>query len=436
MHRARSTWARRLPAGTLTVGFGLAVFGVSSYVFLALGARGLTPAGFAALSALWVVVYTGGPGVFLPFEQAIGRAIAAHRADPAQERRVVRGLVIVSGASMVVLLAAALLFRTEITSRLYDGSDATFLAMLLALIGMWAAYVMRGVFAGHDRYTAYGAQLAIEGIVRVGAGLLAIAVAASVGGFGLGLAIALLLSVALTLTGLRGGHRRSVAQTVTDEDPALRHQLGILAWMVLGGLMMQVLVNVAPIIAKVAPGAAPAAAGHYLGGLMLARLPLFLFAAIQAALLPGLAHAVAGGDRPAFRRQLRSLLTLIAAGMGVFTLVMAAVGPQLVRLVYGSDFRLGRLDLVLMSIGTAAAMLAMVVGAAVIAVGAPAAAAAGWTVAVLVLGLVMLAPGGLFLRLELSYLAGSVAALAIQLGALVWRARASALAVQPVGSHA
>lgn len=422
MTAVRAVRVPQLPEGTVPVGLGLAVFGASSYIFLALGARQLTPASFAALSALWVVVYTGGPGVFLPFEQAIGRAIAAHRANLAAERHVVRVLVAASAVALAALLGAALWLRPAITTRLFEGSDTTFAAMLLAIVGMWAAYIARGVFAGHNRYRAYGAQLAIEGCVRVGAGVVATALAAAAGGFSLALAAAVLISVAFTLTGLRGGHRRTIIRTVTAEDPALRSQLRILAWMVLGGLMMQVLVNVAPVIAKVAPGEAPGAAGHYLGGLMLARMPLFLFAAVQAALLPGLAHTVADGDRGALRRQLRSLLALIALGMGAFTVIMATVGPQLVQLLYGDGFRLGRTDLVLMTIGTAAVMLAMVAGAAVIAVGAYAVAAAGWTVAVIVLALVLLAPGGLFLRLELSYLAGAVAALVIQLGALLRRA--------------
>ncbi|WP_460599938.1 lipopolysaccharide biosynthesis protein [Flexivirga lutea] len=416
-----------MPAGTVPVGLGLAVFGASSYLFLAFGARQLSPADFAALSALWVLVYTGGPGVFLPFEQAIGRAVAAHRADPVQERRVVRALVAAAAVALLVLLAVAVAFRTTITDTLFDGSGATFVALLLAAIGMWAAYLMRGVFAGHNRYGMYGVQLGIEGMVRVAAGLTATVLAGAVGGFSLGLAAALVISVLFTLTGLRGGHRRPVAPTMTVEDPALATQLRILGWMVLGGLMMQVLVNVAPLIVKVAPGSS-GAAGHYLGGLMLARLPLFLFAAVQAALLPGLAHTVADGDRARLARQLRSLLTLVTVAMGAFTLLMAVAGPQLVRLVYGDGFRLGRTDLVLMAAGTAAAILAMVVGAAVIAVGSPAASAFGWTAAVAVLALVLLLPGGLFLRLELSYLAGSVVALVIQLAALVRHTGAAAAA--------
>jgi O-antigen/teichoic acid export membrane protein len=277
------------------------------------------------------------------------------------------------------------------------------------------------MFAGHDRYNAYGAQLAIEGIARMAAGFVVVALAGAAGGFALGLSVALLISVVLTLPGLRGGHRRSATVTAAPESPTRRTQLTILAWMILGGLMMQILVNLAPVIVKADPHQSPGAAGHYLGGLMLARLPLFVFAAVQAALLPGLAHTVADGDREGLRRQLFGLFALIGASMSLFTIALAVAGPSLVDLVYGNRFGLGRSDLVLLAAGTGTAMAAMVVSSAVVAVGAPGRSALMWTAAVAVLAAVLLLPGTLFWRLEISYLAGAAAALAGQLIALLHR---------------
>ena len=426
--------AARLPSGATRVGIGLGFFGVSSYVFLAIAARQLGPAHFAVLSTLWVLVYTGGPGVFLPFEQAIGRAAAMHRADPAAERAVVRTLVKASAGAVAGLLVLSLALHGVLVRYLFGGSEATFLALLLSLIGMWGAYVTRGVFAGHDRYTAYGVQLGLEGVARIVLAAAAVWLTWSLAGFALGLAVALLVSVLVTLRAARGGHRRKFQRTVTAEDPGRRNQLRILGWLIVGALGMQVLVNIGPVIAQATSGSSAGTAGHYLGALMLARLPLFAFAAVQAALLPGLAHTVADGDRRALRRSLRNLFALIGGAMCVFTGILAVAGPWLVHLVYGGSFGLHRLDLVLLAGGTGIAMLAIVAGNAVVAVGAASASAWAWLGSVVVLAVVVvLLPGSIFLRLEMSYIAGVIAALVGQLVAVFVRVRASSRGTHAVG---
>ncbi|MFC6705034.1 lipopolysaccharide biosynthesis protein [Flexivirga alba] len=416
-----------MSSGAVRVGIGLGFFGLSSYAFLAIAARQLTPANFAVLSTLWVLVYTGGPGVFLPFEQAIGRAAAMHRADPVEERAVFRMLVVASAVAVAALLLIALAFHGVLVRHLFGGSESTFVALLLSLIGMWGAYVTRGVFAGHDRYTAYGVQLAVEGVARIVLGAIAVWLAWSLAGFALGLAVALLVSVLVTLRAAGGGHRREFETTVATEDSGHRTQLRILGWLILGGLGMQVLVNIGPVIAQATSDGSTGSAGHYLGALMLARLPLFAFAAVQAALLPGLAHTVADGDGRAFRRSLRNLFVLIGGAMVLFTLILAVAGPWLVHVVYGAGFGIHRIDLVLLAIGTGIAMLAIVAGNAVVAVGAASASAWAWigSVAVLMV-VVVLMPGSIFVRLEVSYIAGVTAALVGQLVAVFARVRAGA----------
>src|SRR5207342_1682703 len=65
-----------VPEGTLAVGAGLMVSGVTTYGFQILAFRGLTKPNYAALNALWVFVFVLAPGVFLPLEQEVGRALA------------------------------------------------------------------------------------------------------------------------------------------------------------------------------------------------------------------------------------------------------------------------------------------------------------------------------------------------------------------------
>ena len=74
-----------LPDGTLAVGVGLVVSGITTYLFQILAFRGLSKPDYGALNALWVFVFVLAPGIFLPVEQEVGRALA--RAARARHRR-------------------------------------------------------------------------------------------------------------------------------------------------------------------------------------------------------------------------------------------------------------------------------------------------------------------------------------------------------------
>ena len=80
--RARVRVERALrwcPKERSSVGAGLAVSGITTYGFQILAFRGLSKPNYAALNALWVFVFVLAPGVFLPLEQEVGRALAARR---------------------------------------------------------------------------------------------------------------------------------------------------------------------------------------------------------------------------------------------------------------------------------------------------------------------------------------------------------------------
>ena len=68
-----------VPEGTFAVGAGLAISGITTYGFQILAFRGLSKPDYAALNALWVFVFVLAPGVFLPLEQEVGRALSARR---------------------------------------------------------------------------------------------------------------------------------------------------------------------------------------------------------------------------------------------------------------------------------------------------------------------------------------------------------------------
>ena len=92
-----------VPEGTFAVGAGLAIAGVAAYGFQILAFRGLSKPDYAALNALWVCVFVITPGVFLPLEQEVGRAVSARRARGIGGGPVIRRAGLLAGVFSVVI---------------------------------------------------------------------------------------------------------------------------------------------------------------------------------------------------------------------------------------------------------------------------------------------------------------------------------------------
>src|SRR4051794_15595028 len=158
---------RVLPSGTLQVAAGLVVLGAASYVYLSLAARTLTPQRFGEISVLYSLVYTAGAGAFVPIEQELARGLADRRTRAQSGPPLVRLATLLSGAYAAALIVLLLVTGPLTVPRLFDGSWGLLLCLALAVVGLWAIYVSRGVLAGAGRFNDYGGQLAIEGGIRI-----------------------------------------------------------------------------------------------------------------------------------------------------------------------------------------------------------------------------------------------------------------------------
>jgi O-antigen/teichoic acid export membrane protein len=147
-------------------------------------------------------------------------------------------------------------------------------------------------------------------------------------------------------------------------------------------------------------------------GVIIARVPLFLFQAVQAALLPKLARLAARGALDDFSRGFRKLLRLVLI-VGVAAVVGAfVVGPFVVKVFFDSD--LSRRTLTMLALASSLYMVALALAQAVIALRGHAKVALGWFVGMAAFVTVTLIPNDdLLLRVELGLVAGSVAALVV-----------------------
>ncbi|MBA2388848.1 MAG: polysaccharide biosynthesis protein [Geodermatophilaceae bacterium] len=393
-----------MPRQVVTVGTGVAILGLTSFVYLAIVGRVLGPADVVPLTTLWVLINAIGPALFFPLEQEVGRAVAAREAVGLGARPVfLRAAGI--GLGLLLLLAAVCAAAGAPLSRwLFDGEVLVLASFFVGSVGLCAQHLTRGAFAGTGNFLRYGVQLGADGVLRL-AGALALGLAAStqVGWYAVLLGLSPL--VAVLLTAPRPG------RLLRDGPPASWQDVGsALGLLIAGSAFAQFVVNAAPIAANLlATADERARVGVFISALVLVRIPLFVFAAVQAALLPGLARLAAVDDGVGYRRRLRSILLLVG-GLGlVGLLVVAGIGPWLVQFVYGAEFRSNRADLIPLAGATAAYMLALVLSQALISLRSYRASLAGWAVASLAFVLALLVPAELELRVGTAFLTGAAA---------------------------
>ena len=402
-----------LPEGTLAVGGGLLVAGITSYGFLVISARMLGPHRYSGLSVLWALVFLVGPGFFLPLEQEVGRALAARRVLGQGGRPVILRAAAAGGALAVLILIASLVAATTILEHLLDDQTLLFVGLLLAFVGYLFEHLARGSLSGNGRFGPYGVVIGAEGAMRMaGCVILAVVGVDTAGPYGLVLGLAPFLAVGIGMRGQRG-----LAQPGPDAPWAeLSTALG---YLLTASLLAQLLVNAGPLAVKVlASESEQDAAGRFLAGLVLARIPLFLFQAVQASLIPKLATLAAAGRLREFREGLRKLLGVVL-GLGVVATVgCLTVGPTLVERVFGEEFRLGRADLGYLAAASAAYIVALSLAQALISLAGYARVTVAWLAGIAAFVVVTASIEGLLLRVELGFLAGSLVS-AVAMGALL-----------------
>ena len=402
------------------VAVGLMVLGLGSFAYLTVTGRALGPTDFAPVATLWVIFNGAGLALFQPIEQELSRESASRRAlgqgaGPVLAKATVYGATVVLIFGLLALALAGLL-----TDEVFNGQGVLVPILVLGLLGLAAEHTLRGVFGGNERFTRYGMQLGVDGALRVlGPVLLVLVASEGVSAFGLALVLAPLLAAILTAGRL--GHLAQPGPPI-----AWRQITAPLLVLTVAALLSQLIVNAAPIAAQVlATEDEAVTAGIFIAALVLTRIPLFFFGAVQAAFLPALARLAATGQAAAFARQLRQVLLLVTAVGGIFILTMAAIGPLLLRLLYGDEFIATRTMLVPLALAAALYMVAQVMAQTLIALRAYRAALVGWGAGSVVFMLTLLVPAELELRVGSAFLAGSLSALVVL--SLLVRSRQRAL---------
>ena len=394
--------------GLLSVASGLAIFGLATYGHLGLAGAALGPVGLAPLSVLWSLLNAVGIGLFLPFEQELGRRTAERRARGEGNAPVARQALVGAGVVLAVVVVIVSLGAGVMSAQLFAGVGAMVPLFLLAMAGMAASYVLRGLLSGNGRFGRYGAQLAVDGVLRFGGALVLTAVgSSSVLAYGSLLVVAPVLAVLITVP------RPSSIVTPGPSQVARVAAVG-LGTLIAASLASQVLANAGPIIVELLATADEAAAsGRFVAALVIARVPLFVFAAVQAVLLPGLAAAVGARQASTFRsRMVVVSVATVAIGI-VGTVAVWLVGADLVPLVFSDAFGIERGVITVIAASGAVFMVAQVAAQALLALGAERIVVVGWSVGLVILVLTLAWQGPIAERAALALLTGSVGAFVV-----------------------
>jgi len=412
---------RPVPEGTYVVGAGLLVSGVTTYGFQILSYRLLSKPDYAALTALWVFVFVLAPGFFLPLEQEVGRAVAERRArgiggGPVTKRAAAVGAGLVA---VLALLTIAVSLFTPVVHSLFQGNAGLAACLVIGLVTYCTQHLTRGTLAGNGRFGPYGLILGAEGVIR----LIPCAVLAAGGVtnpfyYGLCLAIPPVLAALVSLRGQHG----LLAPGPNAPWSELSTNLGYLLF---GSLFAQSL-SYAPFLGAqlLATHAQRNAVADFIVGLFLARIPILLFQAVQAALLPKLAGLASAGRHEDFRNGVRKLVAVVVAIGLIGVVAGGTLGPFVGKILFGSKFTLGNADLALLAAGSGLFILALTLAQALIALMGHSRALIAWAAGIVAFVVVTAVTGpDLFLRVEIGSIAGAGASAAMMASMLIPRMR-------------
>ena len=417
--------------GAAILSAGIGTTGLITYGYFSLASHTLTESAYGGITLLWSAVFVTVSVLYRPVEQLLSRTIADRGARGQAGREHLRVAATIQLALGLIFAVLALVFRGPIEDGLFEGSRTLYWVLIVAVLAYAASYFARGYLAGSHRFGLYGGLVLMEAASRF---LFALAVAVGIASgqsvVALGMAAAPIVSLIVVplaiarrlppATAGEPGEEMAEAAALDDASSGspgaepeftLAHGGGFAASVLLIMLAEQTFLNAGPLLVKATEGESGAAlAGFTFNVLLIARAPLQLFQSVQTAILPHLTRMRASGETDPFRRSVNVTLAATAVFGGTVAIVMLAVGPTVMDLVFGGHFHYDRGGLVLIALGMGLYLCAATLNQALLARGRARDACACWLLAAGSFVGFLLLPGfeDRVLQVETGYLGGAV----------------------------
>jgi O-antigen/teichoic acid export membrane protein len=397
-------------AGARILSIGIASTGVVTFAYFSVASYALNDVDYKYISLLWSVLFVIVSVIYRPIEQLLSRTIAGRRARGLHTGHPMRTPLLIQAGFASAFLVIALIFRTTIEDRLFDGSSALYWVLVVAGLAYAASYFARGWLAGHQWFGLYGGLVFMEASTRL---LCAVAVAIGIASgqnvVAMGMAAAPFVSLIVVPWAFARRPKVMAAPEPDEEELDLarggRFAVAVLAIMA----AEQTLLN-AGVLTVNATAANAAVAGYVFNALLIARAPLQLFQAIQGSLLPHLTGLHATEDSSEFHRAIRVTVLAIAGFAGAVALGLLILGPWAMSVLFDDAADYGRWGLAIVALGMGAHLAAGTLNQAALARDHAHAAALAWIVSAVLFIAWMLAPviDNELLRAEVGYLGAAI----------------------------
>jgi O-antigen/teichoic acid export membrane protein len=421
----RTARARRSFDGAALLSAATLASGVFAYAYHVLAARTLGPEGYGLVAVLWAALFLLVVVLFRPLEQTTSRALADRLERGHEVRSVLKAVFRIYLAVAAVVAIAGVAGWSTLADELFLGDGFFVGALVVGLAAYGVAYVLRGVCAGLGWFNGYALLLVSDGAAR----LLMVLPLVVVASRDLAAAAMVAAAVASVIVPVAVGRRVLAPLTHHGEGSAFHVGAAVaFAWpAAVIAVADQVLVNGGPLLVMLGGGEKVGeVAGLVFAATMLVRIPVFVFQGLATSLLPNLTRLHAAAEGALFRRAVLRAAAGLAACAALIVLAVTLVGPEAMRLVYGSEYEAGRVELALLAAGVGCYLATSTFSQALLALDEGRVAAAGWVVSSLVfLGVYFVSPGEELMRVAVAFAVGTAVAVPLLGFALLRRRSAS-----------
>jgi O-antigen/teichoic acid export membrane protein len=432
---------RSYGSGARLLSIGIASTGLLTFAYFSIASHVLGEVQAKRLDLLWSIMFVIISVIYRPIEQLLSRTIADRRAR-GHAQHSVRVPIAIQASFALAFLIVALALHDELIDNVFGHYGALYWVLVVGTLAYAASYFARGWLAGHEYFGLFGGLVLMESISRL-CFALAVAIGLSSGQTAVALGIAAAPFVSLVVVpaafarrssesvgmpemeeldaALAGPGTEGVEEAVAADELSLRRGSGF-AFAVSGVMLSeQTLLNAAVLTVDVTSTNA-ALAGIVFNVLLIARAPLQLFQAIQTSLLPHLTGLEATEGHEAFAKAIKLTVMAIAAFALAVALGLLAIGPPVMKALFGQSFEYGRVGLALIGLGMGMHLTSGALNQAALARNQARTAAGCWIVAAIVFVVWMLTPlvSEELLRTEIGYL-GATSLLALMLGVVYRR---------------
>lgn len=397
---AEARYAYLRSDGTAFIVGGSLVAGIAAYAYQLLGGRTLGAEAFAPVSVLLTIHFLTFIVLLLPIEQLVVRRLTVERSESGLPSRAWwLGSLTVLGATVFAWMGV----DTYLNG---DRRFILFTALTVAAHFLFAA--ARGHLAGWRRFRAYGLSSGGASLLRLVVALAVTLIRPSASGF----AIGLIIGPAIVLL---ARPFRQVAVDRPELDAAERAAMndrGLLSGLVLAAAASQALLLGGPLIVGFIGGSAVEISIAF-AAFTIGRAPLTFGYNLLARVLPPFTEMAARGEREELRAWARGMawaaggLSLVAGSLGWF------LGPWVIEVAFGSDFRPDHLTAAVVAIGVVVAGAGLFVGQILVARNQPARLGIAWLTGIVAAATSVIMTMGLspVSRVALGFAVGEIVAL-------------------------